>query len=309
MQKDVFTVVVFPGAAGSPKKIQLPKKWAKIALYSALVLTLTLVGTGVYFSNEYFNLLDDQKELAALRREGKIQKVQIERFGEKVRNFETEMSRLERFEKKLRIITALENSTNAGDKNWGVGGPYGLSSDSFTTSLKKESQSMLDRFEGNLGVLTNHAKVRQVSFQELDEFLKNQKSLLSSTPSIWPTRGWVTSGFGYRKSPFTGLSEKHEGLDIAARMGSEIRAPADGKIILAGRKHGYGNMVEIDHGYGVLTRYGHNARNMVEVGAMVKRGQVIALVGSTGRSTGPHVHYEVVVNGISVSPMNYILEE
>lgn len=309
MQKDVFTVVVFPGAAGSPKKIQLPKKWAKIALYSALVFTLTLVGTGVYFSNEYFNLLDDQKELAALRREGTIQKVQIERFGEKVRNFETEMSRLERFEKKLRIITALENSTNAGDKNWSVGGPYGLSSDSFTTSLKKESQSMLDRFEGNLGVLTNHAKVRQVSFQELDEFLKNQKSLLSSTPSIWPTRGWVTSGFGYRKSPFTGLSEKHEGLDIAARMGSEIRAPADGKIILAGRKHGYGNMVEIDHGYGVLTRYGHNARNLVAVGAMVKRGQVIALVGSTGRSTGPHVHYEVVVNGIPVSPMNYILEE
>ena len=309
MQKDVFTVVVFPGAAGSPRKIQLPKKWAKIVLYSVLVFALTLVGTGVYFTNEYLNFLDDQKELAALRHEGKIQKIQIERFGEKVRSFETEMSRLERFEKKLRIITALGNSANSEDKNWSVGGPYGLSSDSFTTSLKKESQSMLDRFEGNLAVLTNHAKVRQVSFQELDEFLKNQKSLLSSTPSIWPTRGWVTSGFGYRKSPFTGLSEKHEGLDIAARMGSEIRAPADGKIILAGRKHGYGNMVEIDHGYGVLTRYGHNARNLVQVGAMVKRGQVIALVGSTGRSTGPHVHYEVVVNGIPVSPMNYILEE
>ena len=309
MQKDVFTVVVFPGAAGSPRKIQLPKKWAKIVLYSVLVFALTLVGTGVYFTNEYLNFLDDQKELAALRHEGKIQKIQIERFGEKVRSFETEMSRLERFEKKLRIITALGNSANSEDKNWSVGGPYGLSSDSFTTSLKKESQSMLDRFEGNLAVLTNHVKVRQVSFQELDEFLKNQKSLLSSTPSIWPTRGWVTSGFGYRKSPFTGLSEKHEGLDIAARMGSEIRAPADGKIILTGRKHGYGNMVEIDHGYGVLTRYGHNARNLVQVGAMVKRGQVIALVGSTGRSTGPHVHYEVVVNGIPVSPMNYILEE
>ena len=301
--------MVFPGAAGSPRKIQLPKKWAKIVLYSVLVFALTLVGTVVYFTNEYLNFIDDQKELAALRHEGKIQKIQIERFGEKVRSFETEMSRLERFEKKLRIITALGNSANSEDKNWSVGGPYGLSSDSFTTSLKKESQSMLDRFEGNLAVLTNHAKVRQVSFQELDEFLKNQKSLLSSTPSIWPTRGWVTSGFGYRKSPFTGLSEKHEGLDIAARMGSEIRAPADGKIILAGRKHGYGNMVEIDHGYGVLTRYGHNARNLVQVGAMVKRGQVIALVGSTGRSTGPHVHYEVVVNGIPVSPMNYILEE
>ena len=126
MQKDVFTIVVFPGSTGSPKKIQLPKKIAKTALYSALVFVVALIGAGVYSANEYINILDGQKELAALRHEAKIQKIQIERFGEKVRNFETEMSRLERFEKKLRIITALENSTNSGDKNWGVGAPRAL---------------------------------------------------------------------------------------------------------------------------------------------------------------------------------------
>ena len=98
-------------------------------------------------------------------------------------------------------------------------------------------------------------------------------------------------------------------MDIAARLGSEVRATADGKVIRAGRDNGYGNLVEIDHGYGVLSRYGHNSKNLVAVGDKVKRGQVVALIGSTGRSTGPHVHYEIVVNGIPVSPRNYILED
>ena len=309
MQKDAYTIVVFPGSTGSPKRIQLSKKSAKVALISLLVLCVTFGGAGIYFINQYLNYMDGQVELASLKRQEKIQKTQIDKFSKQVRSFETEMSRLESFEKKLRIITSFENSPKNNQGHMGVGGPYGLSSHSFTTSLEKETESMLDRLSGDLGILTNQIKMRQFSFQELDEYLKNQKSLLASTPSIWPTRGWVTSGFGYRKSPFTGLPEKHEGLDIAARLGSEVRSTADGKVILAGRENGYGNMVEIDHGYGVLTRYGHNSKNLVKVGDKVKRGQVIALIGSTGRSTGPHVHYEVMVNGIPVSPRNYILEE
>jgi len=309
VQKDAYTIVVFPGSTGSPKRIQLSKKFAKTALISLLVFSLLLGGAGVFFVKQYLNYQDDQVALASLKRQEKIQKTQIDKFSKQVRSFETEMARLESFEKKLRIITSFENSPKGKESNLGVGGPYGLSSHSFTTSLEKETQSMLDRLSGDLGILTNQIKMRQFSFQELDEYLKNQKSLLASTPSIWPSRGWVTSGFGYRKSPFTGLPEKHEGLDIAARMGSEVRSTADGKVILSGRENGYGNMVEIDHGYGVLTRYGHNSKNLVKVGDKVKRGQAIALVGSTGRSTGPHVHYEVLLNGIPVSPRNYILED
>jgi len=309
VQKDTYTIVVFPGSTGSPKRIQLSKKSAKIALVSLLFFSLSFGGAGIFFINQYLNYQDGQVELSSLKRQEKIQKTQIDKFSKQVRSFETEMSRLESFEKKLRIITSFENSPKGNQGHLGVGGPYGLSSHSFTTSLEKETESMLDRLSGDLGILTNQIKMRQFSFQELDEYLKNQKSLLASTPSIWPTRGWVTSGFGYRKSPFTGLPEKHEGLDIAARLGSEVRSTADGKVILAGRENGYGNMVEIDHGYGVLTRYGHNSKNLVKVGDEVKRGQVISLIGSTGRSTGPHVHYEVMVNGIPVSPRNYILEE
>ena len=254
-------------------------------------------------------LRGNDAELAKLRKESKIRKIQVEKFSHQVKNFETEMARLERFEKKLRVITALENSPKAVEKNWGVGGPFGLNTSSFNTAMGRGAAGMIERLSNGLDHLDKQVRIQSISFQELDNFFKTQKSLLSSTPSIWPTRGWVTSGFGFRKSPFTGLREKHEGWDIAARSGSPVRATADGEVVVEGREYGYGNMIEISHGYGVVTRYGHNSKHLVKVGDHVKRGQVISLVGNTGRSTGPHLHYEVLLHGVPVSPKNYILED
>ena len=305
MQKEDYTVVVFSGAMASPKKFRLPKKFAKVGF----IVLVTFLGTSFYFAQQYMKLQENETELAKLRKESKIRKIQVEKFSHQVKNFETEMARLERFEKKLRVITALENSPKSIEKNWGLGGPFGLTTSSFNTSMSRGAANMVDRLSNRLGHLDKQAKIQSISFQELDNFFKNQKSLLSSTPSIWPTRGWVTSGFGFRKSPFTGLREKHEGWDIAARAGSKVRATADGEVVVEGREYGYGNMVEVDHGYGVMTRYGHNSKHLVKVGDRVKRGQVIALVGSTGRSTGPHLHYEVLLHGVPVSPKNYILED
>ena len=305
MQKEDYTVVVFSGAMASPKKFRLPKKFAKIGL----IVLVTFLGTSLYFAQQYITLQENETELAKLREKSKIRKIQVEKFSHQVKNFETEMARLERFEKKLRVITALENSPKSIEKNWGLGGPFGLTTSSFNTAMSRGAANMVDRLSNRLGHLDKQAKIQSISFQELDNFFKNQKSLLSSTPSIWPTRGWVTSGFGFRKSPFTGLREKHEGWDIAARAGSTVRATADGEVVVEGREYGYGNLVEVDHGYGLMTRYGHNSKHLVKVGDRVKRGQVIALVGNTGRSTGPHVHYEVLLHGVPVSPKNYILED
>ena len=305
MQKEDYTVVVFSGAMASPKKFRLSKKFAKIGL----IVLITFLGTSLYFAQQYMTLQENETELAKLRKESKIRKIQVEKFSHQVKNFETEMAILERFEKKLRVITALENSPKSIEKNWGLGGPFGLTTSSFNTAMSRGAANMVDRLSNRLGHLDKQAKIQSISFQELDNFFKNQKSLLSSTPSIWPTRGWVTSGFGFRKSPFTGLREKHEGWDIAARAGSTVRATADGEVVVEGREYGYGNLVEVDHGYGLMTRYGHNSKHLVKVGDRVKRGQVIALVGNTGRSTGPHVHYEVLLHGVPVSPKNYILED
>jgi len=307
--KEFCTIVFFPGTTGSPRRLQIPKRWFRVSVYSALILFISLTASSAFLFHRYFQLVDDEVELTELQRSSKIRKIQVEKFAQQVKNFESEMIRLERFEKKLRVITALEDSPRAASKNWGVGGSYGLPTRSLTTSLANEAKSLADKLSNNLGHLTAQAKIQTISFQELDDFFKNQSSLLLATPSIWPTRGWVTSNFGFRKSPFTGLRERHEGWDIGARSGSAIRSTADGVVTVAGREHGYGKMMEVDHGYGLVTRYGHNSKNLLKAGARVKRGQIIALVGNTGRSTGPHLHYEVLLNGVPVNPKNYILED
>jgi murein DD-endopeptidase MepM/ murein hydrolase activator NlpD len=307
--KDEFTIVVFPGSLSAPKKLRLPRRFVKFGALVAFVVFVGVLGSSFYFVQQYLHLQGSETELVKLRRESKIRKIQVEKFAQQVKNFETEMVRLERFEKKLRVITALENSPRSIEKNWGVGGPYGLSTNSFSTAMGRGAATRVEHLSNGLDHLGKQAKIQSISFQELDNFFKNQKSLLSSTPSIWPTRGWVTSSFGFRKSPFTGLREKHEGWDIAARNGAPVRATADGVVLVEGREYGYGNLVEIDHGYGLVTRYGHNSKHLVKVGDKVKRGQVVSLVGNTGRSTGPHLHYEVLLNGVPVSPKNYILED
>ena len=309
MGKDEVTIVLFPGTLRAPKKISLPQRVVKFGVLVSFVVLIGFLGSVFYFSQQYLSLKGSENELVELRRDSKIRKIQVAKFAQQVKNFETQMARLERFEKKLRVITALENSPKSVEKNWGVGGPYGLSTNSFKTSMGRGAASMVDNLSNGLDHLDRQAKIQSISFQELDDFFKNQKSFLSSTPSIWPTRGWVTSSFGFRKSPFTGLREKHEGWDIAARNGAPVRATADGVVVVEGREYGYGNLVEVDHGYGIVTRYGHNSKHLVKVGDRVKRGQVVSLVGNTGRSTGPHLHYEILLNGVPVSPKNYILEE
>jgi len=131
---------------------------------------------------------------------------------------------------------------------------------------------------------------------------------LTTTPSIWPARGTVTSGFGWRISPFGDGNELHAGIDIAYTMGAPVVATADGEVVVSGPAGGYGNLVQINHGNGISTLYGHNSQLAVNVGQTVKKGQVIAYAGSTGKSTGPHVHYEVRVNNTPIDPTKYLVQ-
>jgi murein DD-endopeptidase MepM/ murein hydrolase activator NlpD len=131
---------------------------------------------------------------------------------------------------------------------------------------------------------------------------------LANKPSIWPTSGEVTSGFGWRKSPWGGGNEFHPGIDIANIMETPIVATADGKVVQSEWSDGYGNIVKIDHGNGLETLYGHNSRIIVSVGQLVRKGEVISYLGSTGRSTGPHVHYEIRANGTAVDPISFLVQ-
>ena len=136
--------------------------------------------------------------------------------------------------------------------------------------------------------------------------VERRRSLADATPSIWPVAGWLTSAFGNRRDPFTGGSDFHPGLDISANYGEPVLAPATGTVAGCGRNGNYGNLVVIDHGYGIVTKYGHLSRFAVMNGQQVNRGDVIGFVGSTGRSTSPHLHYEIWVNGKLTNPMQLL---
>lgn len=190
----------------------------------------------------------------------------------------------------------VENADPAYSKEW--------------TMLTRQSLSMASlfaEFDYKYDVVINYLKEIEVRVHQLDQHLLDKESFLKSTPTLMPALGHFTSGYGPRMSPYAGRIKMHEGIDIGAPTGTPIIAPADGIITFSGAKPGFGNFVQIDHGYGVETIYGHAATLSVKKGQQVVRGDKIATVGNTGYSTGPHVHYEVRVNGTPVDPLYYAL--
>ena len=163
-------------------------------------------------------------------------------------------------------------------------------------------------FDYKFNVVKGFVKDLEVNIHKLDQFQLDKDSFLRSTPTLLPTKGWITSYYGPRISPTSKRLRMHEGIDIGARTGTPIVAVADGTVIFAGKKPGFGNFVGIDHGYGVETYYAHAKGLFTKKGQLVKRGQRIAAIGSTGASTGPHIHYEVRVNGTPVDPLYFILD-
>jgi len=176
-----------------------------------------------------------------------------------------------------------------------------MSSDSEIDTQFRSAQNRLMDIEYKLAY-------QEEELTKLGEYFVEQSALLASTPSIIPVKGWTTSTFGQRIDPFTRKITKHEGIDISTRIGTPIVAPADGVVTFAGNKPGYGLTLIIDHGYGIVTRYGHNSKFFVAHGTKVKRGMPISAVGSSGRSTGPHLHYEVLINGVPVNPKKFIMD-
>jgi murein DD-endopeptidase MepM/ murein hydrolase activator NlpD len=179
----------------------------------------------------------------------------------------------------------------------GVGGALHI--DTISPSLDPRS---LDQATTALSDLESRSK-------HLETFFADQRVLLASTPSIWPVRGYLSANFGNRIDPFTGQRDFHMGIDVSTPSGTKIVAPADGVIVSCGTKGGYGNTTIIDHGFGLVTRYGHMDHFNVRPGQRVHRGDVIGFVGNTGRSTAPHLHYEVWVRDQAQNPISFILDE
>ena len=234
------------------------------------------------------------------------QRKQIKIFANEINAFKTKIVDLNSFEEKIRIIANIEK-TSEQYSLFGVGGSIPEDLDA-GIPLTEKHNSLLREMHDQVDQLELVSIKQKEGFVDLLKYLENKRNLLASTPAIRPIKGgWVTSRFGYRKSPFTGGREFHGGLDIGTRKGVPVKATADGVVAYSGRKGLLGKVIVLDHGHGMVTRYGHLSKTLKERGDIVKRGEVVGEVGNTGRSTGPHVHYEVRLNGIPVNPEKYIL--
>ncbi|MCS6760215.1 MAG: M23 family metallopeptidase, partial [Candidatus Devosia euplotis] len=217
---------------------------------------------------------------------------------------------------KLRALTMVSDP----DRNLAIG-PGGGAGAPTEAGAETEEASLLrrDLFGGtsarsaalvaqHLEVVQGEAHGTSEALEDLSAFLGGQQALLSATPSRAPTHGYVTSGYGMRVDPFTGLPQFHSGIGFSAQMGAKVAATADSVVIFAGRKGAYGNVVEIEHETGFVTKFAHLSEINVSTGDKARRGQTIGAVGNTGRSTGPHLHYEVRLRGIAQNPQRFLLE-
>jgi len=296
-----ITILLLPNDSTNVKQFRIPRFF----LYMFLFFIPFIAAYIFWVIGDYKDVKAKVPEIASLQKQNEQQKVQLTYLGQRIERINQKMSELNEFDRKLKIMTNLDESAGQGPFI-GVGGsePMMLASNSYVNEPVKD---MVRSMHQSLDVLNEDIITGDQVKHKLFQYLEDQKVLLSSTPSIWPTKGWLSSRFGYRISPFTQRKEMHKGLDISTRLNTPIVAPADGIIIKMGWNGSFGKMISIRHGNGYITKYAHLNKILVEKGQAVKRGDKLGLVGQTGRSTGPHLHYEVHLKGVPVNPLRYIV--
>lgn len=329
MNKKVYTILISANVRGKTKAITISSAWLKSCVAFGCILVVIMSAASL----DYVGLLLQTTENKRLKAENTQLRQQFHVVESKVENLENSLERVRSFSKKLRLITNIKDTdrtlslaVNRREASLGKPGriPASLNRKNLNTDSLFLQRAPLDRANNEISNTQNrgyaslsiridnsvrNTQLTEQSVLSLYETLSERKSLINATPNIKPTRGWLTSHFGYRSDPFTGKPQMHTGLDIAAAPGTLVYAPADGVVSYVAYEPGYGKIVSIDHGFGVVTRYGHNSQTFVEVGQNIKRKDVISAVGTTGRSSGPHLHYEVRVHGIPMDPRNYILDD
>ena len=295
------TILFLPRGLHKVRKITISRS----AMFTLLFFIFMILLSVSWFTTDYIRIKTKIPELQYLKKENRVQKTHIIALSKKINHINQNMAKLQNFERKLRVMTNLEPSKQQ-DQLLAVGGSN-TSTLASEYQLKEVHKGLIQQIHKSLEDLETKTAIASISQSQLNDFLKEQKSILACTPSIRPTDGWFSSGFGYRISPFTNQREFHKGIDIANRIGAPIIAPADGLVVHANKEGNFGKMIAVNHGYNLKTRYGHLSKFRIKKGQHVKRGQIIGEVGNSGRCTGPHLHYEVFLNGVPVNPLRFIL--
>ncbi|MEE8399574.1 MAG: M23 family metallopeptidase [Desulfobacterales bacterium] len=307
MRKTV-SLLILDNAGSQIKQVSASKPFV---WFCGVLLTACMVSAG-FVAFDYIRLRQSaphSRYLASqlVNHQDKMQRqrAHIQELAGEINALKSKLVALNGFEEKIRIIANIK-ATPGQEGLFGIGGniPEDLDTKiSLSTDHSSLVRDMHERTEQLNLASTNQGQ----GFETLIGHLQDQQNILASKPAIQPTNGWITSSFGYRTSPFTGKRVFHKALDIATREGTPVIATADGVITFSGKKGLLGNLIVIDHGYGMITKYGHLAKIDMHRGKAVKRGETVGRVGMTGRTTGPHLHYEIQLNGIPVNPKQYIL--
>jgi murein DD-endopeptidase MepM/ murein hydrolase activator NlpD len=283
-----WTLLLVPHDANSPRSLNVSERAVRWGAYIAAVVGLVAVlGVGIGITSIARRLRGEDD--ASLRSAVAGLKAQIDTLN-------GSLDDMDRRDAEIRLLAGLP-----------VDDAYVARHD----SLKHRSPFSvlgLSTDVPDIDGMISRAKTLSASFAEVSDSLRHNADKFASIPSIMPTAGWLSSAFSRsRFHPILHISRPHEGIDVSAPMGAPIVAPAGGVVTRVTKETGYGLVLEIDHGYGITTKYAHCSRIVVRMGEKVKRGQVIANVGNSGLSTGPHLHYEIHVNGKVVDPLTYVL--
>lgn len=301
MEKEYFSILIFGHKTSGTRHFKIHRKTFKIVFYLFIFVLLSTT----FFFCDYIQVKKKSLEMNRLREETQTQRSQIHFFSARIEDLEKKLSKLKDFDKRIRIIANLEKGQE-GTPFMGMGGP---SPSDIRENLKgeKNAKGLVHQMKIDVERLESEAISQEESLSELEKLLQAKKDILAHTPSIWPVPGWVTSGFGFRTNPFTGLTQMHEGMDISNRVGTPIVAPADGIISDIGNDWAHGRILVLSHGFGMTSRYSHLDKVFVKVGQKVRRGDKIAELGTSGKTTGPHLHYEVRLDGVPANPSRYML--
>jgi len=316
LAKKSYTVLILSQKTARAKRFILSPLVLKIA---SVVLGIAIL-VSAYVIYDYVIYKKQVAELQALRTETFSQQKEIHLFLEKITLLEEQLKKLKEMEKQMErdledvkdlkkakknapVVPRKKTSINTEE----VQKEFASFRDEAVSILEKERSRLVSRLHHDLMELRKEAFQREQNLKELHEFLQAQKSVLLSTPSLWPVLGRITSGFGdTRQSSSSGGTRPHLGVDISVPPGTPIVAPANGVVSFCGRESEYGLLICIDHGHGFSTFYGHLKEYSVQVGDNVRIGQILGFVGNSGNSTGPHLHYEVRVQGNPVNPLRYL---
>ncbi len=295
-----LTIMVVPHGTARPRQISFS---VPFILFLFVVWT-GLTGWASYMASQKFDYWRVKAKTHLL-------KIKLDYFANQLKNSRAMLDEVKEMDVQLRSLIGLGSHEAIVQSH--APGDYDSGGPTFEdiTELQKlmegrPSKMTFQAISKQIRLLKSEMKKRITSFKQITRQIDKERNIYRHTPNIWPTNGYITSHFGARLSPFGGEEQSHKGTDIAAPSGTPIRATADGIVRLAGWAGGYGKVIVIDHSHGYTTRYGHNRQLLVKRGDRVKRGQIIALMGQTGRATGPHCHYEVWHKTRAVDPRNFM---